>query len=261
MNIIREMVKVISISAALLCFASTAAMSEVKLGPTGNHFIEKTLDGDAASVLPQIQPGATGIQLSTMETFDGNDQSLMLGGQLNFHEAKSDWLVYITNGKLVMENRLAPQSLHYNDITWVKYSESEVLTTTENAFISVTVEGRNDGIGGAGILVGSGKKGFYLMFAVDGGGRYHIFKKAGRKLNPVHSAKHAAILVGSPNQLSFELRGAQIAFIVNGTEIIQVPNMKKASNSRQTTKLSGIGLAAFGTGNYTFDNVEIMQAN
>jgi len=190
------------------------------------------------------------------ETFDGDDMSLMLGGHINFPEKDSEWLVYVTGGKLVLENKSNPRVLHYNDITWVKYPDPDTLETTENAVISVVVDGQNEGMGGVGLIVGSGKGGHYVMFSVDGEGRYHIFRKDGRKARPVHSAKHPAVRISGPNQLTFKKHGKKIAFIANGTEIIRVLAAKRGLPKGEG---AGVGLAAFGLGKYTIDSVVITQ--
>ena len=234
--IIRDFFKAIPVAAILLSSASSAATS-------------------------QEQTEVASSQRVVKESFDGGDLSLMLGGQISLQGENTPWLVYVTGGKLVMENRQKPQSLHYNDIGWVKYPKSDVLTSTENSVISVTVEGKSVGNGGAGFLVGSGKLGVYVMFSVDEKGRYHILKKDGRKLRSLHRATHPAIVVGAPNQLTFEMRGAHVVFFANGTEIIQIPFSNRAANSRRFDGQTGIGLAAFGIGTFTFDNVEITQGN
>ncbi|MEM9279577.1 MAG: hypothetical protein AAGA76_13470 [Pseudomonadota bacterium] len=210
--------------------------------------------------MAQEQSQNTNNLLKYHENFDSEDKTLMLGGQIGFKNPKSKWLVYIAEGKLVFENRLEPQSLHWDDIQWIRYPDTEVLTSTENAVISATVNISGEGLGGAGILVGSGKRGAYWVFGVDEQGRYHLFNKAGRNANTAHSAKHAAIFAGQPNRLTYEMRGDNIAFFANDTEIIQVPNGKSKLHSRTTTGQTGVGLAAFGLGTYTFDEVQITQA-
>jgi len=219
------------------------------------------LSGASTTVMSQEQTEATSSQHIIKESFDGDDPSFMLGGQIDLRGNSAPWHIYVADGKLLMENRKDPQSLHYNDIAWVKFPESEVLASTENLVISANVEAKNTGNGGAGILVGSGKAGTYLMFSVDGQGSFHVLKKDGRKLRPVHSAKHPAIVVGAPNQLTFEVRGTHVVFFANGTEIIQIPYMKRMANSLQSKGQAGIGLAAFGIGKFVFESVEIAKAN
>ena len=237
MAIMREFVKVISTAAILFSNASFSAMSQEQTRESGSQHV-------------------------VQELFDGDDSSLMLGGRIDLSgDKKSPWLSYVADGELVIENRLEPQSIHYNDIAWVKYPESGILESTENSVISVIVEVKNTGRGGAGFLVGSGKAGAYLMFSVDGQGRYHVIRKEGRNARTVHSAKHAAILVGAPNQLTFEMRGANVVFIANGVEIIQIPDSNRKNNSRRLNGQTGIGLAVFGIGTFAYDSVEISQAN
>ena len=214
------------------------------------------------ATLVQAQDAAEATDANiVIENFEGDDRSLMLGGQIDFSINKSPWLVYLADGKLILENRTAPQSLHYNDIAWIKYPGSSALMTTEHSVISVVVESQSTGRGGAGILFGSGKRGAYLMFSVDEEGRYHLFKKERRETRLVHSAVHPAILVGSPNELSFKVSGANIVFFVNGNEVIQAPNSITGAYIRQVNGQSGVGIAAFGTGTFSFDSVEITQAN
>lgn len=236
MATMREFVKTTSVAAILLCSATSVAVS-------------------------QEQADATNGQNVISETFDGDDMSLMLGGQISFNGDSAPWLVYVSDGQFVLENRKEPKSLHYNDITWVQFPDANVLISTENLVISTVVDVKNVGNGGAGIVIGSGKAGLYLFFSVDGQGRYHILSKDGRNLRRVHSAKHAAVLVDEPNQLTFEVRGANVAFLANGTEITQVPLMNRLANSRATNGQAGIGIAAFGIGKFFFDNIEISKAN
>lgn len=118
--------------------------------------------GSAVMAPAQEQAAAIGSQPSITENFVVGDPSLMLGGQIDLDGDTAPWRVDITAGKLVMENRLNPQSLHYRDIAWVQYPNSDTLTSTEDAVISTVVEAENSGRGGGGILIGSGKAGTYL---------------------------------------------------------------------------------------------------
>lgn len=236
MRFIEKLFKIISLSAVLLGVSFAPSISQ-----------------EAAK--------SSGKIATYQENFESDDINLMLGGQINFRNSKSKWLVYINSGKLVMENRLEPQSLQYDDIQWVRYPNSEVLSATGDATISVTVEAGNDGRGGVGILVGSGERGAYWMFGVDAEGRYHVVNRGSRNASPAYSAKHDAVSIGKPNRVSFERRGDNIAFFVNGTELIQVPNGNQQRNSRRQNGQAGVGLAAFGLGTYTFDDVEITQGN
>lgn len=207
----------------------------------------------------QEQTATDTAQRVVIERFDGSDPSLVLGGQIDLHADSSPWLVHLSGGALVMENRTNPQSVHYNDITWVKYPDESVISSTEGSVIAVEIEARNTGRGGAGLIVGSGKGGTYLMFAVDGEGGYHVLKKDGRHVRPVHSAKHPAVRTDGFNALSFVIRGDRAVFFANGAEIIQVPYTRAAKMPGRAQTRSGIGLAAFGIGSYSFDNVEISE--
>lgn len=217
--------------------------------------------GISSAAMSQEQAGAIGGRTVVAEDFASGDPSLMLGGQIDLDGETPPWFVHVADGKVVMENRLDPRSLHFNDIAWVKYPDSEVLASTEDAVISATVEAKNTGSGGVGILVGSGKAGAYLMFSVDGQGQYHILRKDGRNLRPLRSAKHTAIRAGAANQLTFELRGANVVFFANGVEIIKIPYENRAANVARGGGQGGVGLAAFGIGTFSFDRVEIARAN
>ena len=197
-----------------------------------------------------------------IERFDSGDLTTVLGGQLRQGQNASAWYVHLSNGKLMMENRKEPHSLHYQDISWVKYPNSSVVGTTRGAVISAVVEGTpaTPG-GGAGILNGSGKVGTYLAFVVDNAGFYHLFKKDGRALRLVISEPNAAIRIGQPNELSFETRGAIIAFLANGQDVIQIESPNRMPGNRRLDGRTGVGLAAFGIGKYSFDDVAISKAN
>ena len=191
------------------------------------------------------------------ESFSGDDISVILGGQISFKDKESKWHVYLSDQKLVMKNANAPDSLHHDDIQWVRYSGSKVLSSTEGAIIAVTIEAENNGLGAAGFIVGSGQRGKYWMFGIDGEGRFHVIQKAGGKTYLVHSGKNKAIVKGQPSRLAYKMHQDNIVFFVNGTEIIQVPMGRLKSTRHGKLKLPGIGLAAFGLGTYKFDDVEI----
>lgn len=184
------------------------------------------------------------------ENFNGDDRSTMLGGQIDF-SFNSKWIVTTGDGKFIMENRADPNVLHWDDIKWVRYEGEEVLSSTRRARISVSVEAMNEGRGGVGILVGSGEHGGYLVFGVDKDGRYHVMERNGRKATRAFSGVDKAIRAGQSNRLSFEWRDDQVVFLANGTEVIQLPYDKRVE--------AGVGLAAFGLGIYTFDDVEITK--
>lgn len=194
-----------------------------------------------------------------VETFDEDDLSLVLGGQIINTANNSPWLVYLGNGKLVMENTQNPNSLQYNDIAWVKYPGNGLIETTQDAVISVVIEAKPTGPGGAGILIGSGKAGVYMVFSVDGEGRYYLYQKDGRQLRSVHNGAHEAILIGRANELTFEENGANIAFFANGTEVIQIENPNRKPGARRTDNDYGVGIAAVGTGKFFFERVEISK--
>jgi len=156
-----------------------------------------------------------------------------------------------------MENRSEPRSLHYNDVSWVRFPGASLVESTGDMTISAVVESQNTGTGGAGILFGSGQSGYYLMFGVDAEGRFHVLQKDGRKLVSVHSATHPAIATHAPNTLTFARRADTIAFYANGTEVIQIPVSDKVLRTRGQSGQPGIGFAAFGIGTYAFDTVEV----
>lgn len=185
-----------------------------------------------------------------VENFNGSDRSTMLGGQINFPSG-SKWIVTTTGGKLLMENRINPKSVHWNDIKWVRYEGDVSLSSTQGTKISVTVEAMNESRGGAGILVGSGERKKYLMFSVDGNGRYHVLERNRRKAVNAYSGTSDAVRPGQSNRLSYEWRNEKVVFFANGIEVIQIPFSIREG--------AGIGLAAFGLGTYTFDDVEITK--
>ena len=220
-----------------------------------------------AAVLPAAaQDPSTAVQSqnsanSVFESFDGDEITTVLGGQFRASSGTSPWLVYLSDGRLVLENRQDADSLHYNDIAFVRYPNSTIVETTENATISAIVEGSATSTGGVGILVGSGKAGVYLAFTVDSSGRYHLFQKDGRQLRTVTTDTSAAILSNRPNELSYEVRGANIAFLINGEDTIQIESPNLTPASRRIDGRTGVGVAAFGVGTFYFDSVTISKAN
>lgn len=196
-----------------------------------------------------------GNELVYREDFSGPDPDTMLGGAMNFAGDGKDWFTTVVNGKLLMENREHPRSLHFSDISWVRYPGSASLTSTDSSRMSVEIEAQNKGLGGAGILIGSGMRGYYLVFAIDGKGRYFVIKKADRKTRMLYSEVSNKIHSGRANEIGYEIRSKNISFVVNGSEVIKMPLGKI------DRKLRGIGLAAFGLGVYSFDNVEISETD
>ncbi len=192
------------------------------------------------------------------ETFDGGANAPILGGQIDLQFNSEPWFLSLRDGTLVMENLNEPKSLHYNDIAWVKFPNSDRVESTEALVISTVVESKNTSRGGAGFIVGSGKLGRYVMFSVDGSGNFHVLQKDGRTLRAVHSGAHPSIIPGGQNTITFEVKGAHLLFRANGAEIIQVPYPSRMGRVQQNGR-AGIGLAAFGTGTYIFDTVEISR--
>jgi hypothetical protein len=219
------------------------------------------LSSMSVSTISQQLDGSDTQKRIVVESFEGNDPDIMLGGQINFRDPKSKWVKYVSDGKLVFENRLDPQNLVRDAIQWVRYPDSKAISTTENAVMSVVVDAKNIGRGGAGIVINVQDRGAYWVFAVDDKGRYHIFGKGRRDAETVHSAKHEAIKVGQANQISFKLRGANIVYYVNGSEVVQVPLANAQQNSRSTSGTKSVGLVAFGLGKYAFDDIQISHTN
>lgn len=218
-----------------------------------SSFVFSTL---VSGSLAQDQGDAADSQVVFLETFEDGDPSAMLGGQIDLGGETQPWILHVSDGNLVVENRTTAQSIHYNDVAFVKYPDSSSLESTENSVISAVVEARNEGSGGAGILFGNGDAGAYLAFLVDAQGQYHVMRKQGKKVNRLHSGKSDAILVGKPNELSLAWRGADLAFFANGKEVIKVPYEHTPGNG-----LGGLGLAAFGIGTFLYDSVEFSRAN
>lgn len=218
-------------------------------------FIVALAVGAASTLNAHGQANQGGSEHKYREDFSGADPDTMLGGAVDFTSDDKEWFVSVVNGKLLMENRRHPQSLHYNDIAWVRYPGAESLSSTKASRIKATIDARNKGRGGAGILIGSGIRGHYWLFAVDRKGRYFVIKKSGRKSRIVYSETSNKINSNRSNELTYELQNKVIKFIANGREIVKVPLEK---NDR---KVSGIGLGAFGIGVYSFDNVEIFESH
>lgn len=191
-----------------------------------------------------------------LETFDSGDPSAMLGGQIDLVGDALPWILHVSEGKFVVENRTEAQSIHYNDISYVKYPDSGSLELTENSVISAMVDPRNEGSGGCGIYFGNGDAGFYLAFLLDAQGQYHVVRKLNGKVKRLHSGTADAIKAGEANEVSLAWRGGSLVFFANGTEVINVPY-----DYTPGTGEGGLGLAAFGIGSYYFDDVEFSRAN
>lgn len=195
--------------------------------------------------------------ISYKEDFSGKDELLILGGQVGLQDSDSKWRVLLSDEKLIMDNEYDSKSLHYDDISWVKYPDSKTIASTKGALIAVTVKAQSYGLSAAGFLVGSGHRGQYWMFGVDGQGRFHVMQKTRGKLAHVHSGKHKAINVDKSNRVSFKYDNENIVFFVNEVEMMRVSLRKLNIKSFRKEKMPGIGLAAFGKGHFSFDDVEI----
>lgn len=214
------------------------------------------LGGLSSVAASQEQAATTGDPSVFSESFDSGDTSVMLGGQLDIGFEKAPWVYFLSDGALVLENRTEPQSIHYNDIFWAKYPDSETLESTEGAIISATVEAKNEGPGGIGILIGSGDAGAYLAFLVDGQGQYHVFQKEGSSVRKLNSGRSAAINVEGPNSLTFEVRGENVLFLANSDKVIEVPYSTTPGNGQ-----GGLGIAAYGIGQFRLEDVAISRGN
>lgn len=215
----------------------------------------------AGGAVAQTEPAPAEVPRIITETFDSGDIDLILGGQLAGHGSKSVFDKYLAGGEFVLQNRTDPNALHYNDISWVTFPGTDILQSTEGTVISAVVRTNATGTAGAGILVGSGTAGKYIMFAVDGAGHFHVLQKDGRSLRRLQSAKHAAVVVGGSNTLTFDMSGANIAFYANDTRVLQVPFTNSIGRGSHGSGSMGIGLAAFGLGQFFFEGVEIKPAN
>lgn len=216
-------------------------------------FIVALFGGTGGNLDAHGQSNQGGRELKFYEDFNGSDPDTMLGGAIDFANNDTNWFLSVVNGQLRMENRSHPRSVVYNDISWVRYPGAVSLSSTKSSKIKVDIAAQNKGRGGAGILFGSGVRGHYWLFAIDGAGRYFLIKKVGRKSRMVFSEVSSKIHSGRPNELSYELQNKSISFIANGNELVKIPLDKSDQ------KLTGIGLGAFGIGVYSFDNVEISE--
>ncbi|MEM9716015.1 MAG: hypothetical protein AAF826_05805 [Pseudomonadota bacterium] len=196
-----------------------------------------------------------------VETFEGNDESLFLGGQVHFNEVNPPWSTYFDEGKYVLENRQEPNALRYIDLPWVTYPESGTVQSSDGSTISALVEASESSEGGIGILLGSGKARSYLVFAVDGKGRFHMLLKDGRQLRRMQTLRHEAVLIGQQNEITFAPRGANIVFFVNGQEVIEIESPNRMPGSRRIDGRTGVGVAVFGLGEYKFDTITIAKTN
>lgn len=208
------------------------------------------------AAIAQDQGAADATESVYLETFDAGDPSAMLGGQIGLESDTQPWVLSVTDGKLVVQNRVSAQNIHYNDVAWVKYPNSTSLESTENSVIAAVVEPRNESSGGAGIYFGNGDAGAYLAFLVDAQGQYHVMKKEGKRVSRMLSGQSDAIRIGQANEVSLAWRGEELAFFSNGVEVIRVPYARRPGDG-----LGGLGLAAFGIGTYLFDSVEISRQN
>lgn len=191
------------------------------------------------------------------ETFDDAAAMQFLGGQIDLRQVQPPWAISVADGRLSFRNSANPDSLRYQDISWVKYPGSDVVASTAGARITAIVQSENNGLGGAGILIGSGKNGSYFMFAIDDRGQYYLARRSGRDLRMVNIDYDTAILPGQPNEVSFHMSGDNIVFVVNGQPVVQVASSSQMPGSKRIGANAEVGIAAFGLGMYHFDSVTV----
>ncbi len=187
------------------------------------------------------------------ENFDNEDPDLILGGQLTVPPRRSPWKIRFEDGKLIFKNRTKGHNTHLVDINWVRFDGSEKLSPVQNADIAVTVTADSNGLGGAGVIVGSVEHRRYWFFGIDDHGRYHVFRKRGSKLTPVTNGYNVAILQGEVNRVFVDRQQDKNVFFVNDQMIIEVPT------NGPKGRPDGVGLSAFGKGTYYFDDLVITQ--
>lgn len=224
---------------------------------TGTAIAQEAEAGQSAFVSgfeatdPSLHRPAKG---SYFEPFDEAIPHLVLGGQVNFRpEGIAGLRIFLADGKFTYINQGDANKVRRDNIHWVRYPNETSISRTDSSVISVTVTSTGEGRYGNGILVGDGRVGNYLLFTVNNEGHYILFERKGGKALIAHSAPDAAITANAANRLSHKWRGDRLAFFANDQLVVEVPADRK--------RLKGIGIAVFGKGRFTFDDLEISRSH
>lgn len=194
-----------------------------------------------------------GTEQTYTETFDTNKLEAVLDGQLLPPQSRSPWKIWVNGEHLVWRNTTNKTNTQYQGIKWVRFEGSDQLSRLQDASLAVTVLPIRFNQGGAGVIAGTARYRHYWTFNIDNNGKYHVFQKTNGRLSPVYKGKHDAIRSNNPNTVSVDREGQEFVFNVNGKPVIRVPVKGQRSEKHW------VGLTAFGTGTYKFDDLTITQ--
>ncbi|WP_237154339.1 hypothetical protein [Oryzibacter oryziterrae] len=189
-----------------------------------------------------------------VETFDGPARPYFLTDPLRTNPT-SAWKITQDKGAATFENQTDPSALTYVTIALAPYGGAGLYEATNGADIEVVVASDETAKGAAGVVVNlkpTPSDNHYVFFGIGPGGTFKCLEKVGGKLSALKQDTHPAIKRSGPNTLSTVHDGDAISFKVNGTVVY---TMHPAS----TTKPNLVGLAAFGQGRYSFDQLTVRE--
>ncbi|HET6492951.1 MAG TPA: hypothetical protein VFG44_08255 [Burkholderiales bacterium] len=176
----------------------------------------------------------------------------MLNGVVDYG-ADGDWSVRINDGALELSNSEAEHALRYYTVPTVSYPGSGSVSDTDGAIVEVEVRVEAHGRAGAGIVAGFDRsKKDYLLFATGAGQQVYVVRRTHGKARMLTATTNDAVKEGEMNRLRVSRTDGGLALDINGARVMMV--------SSSDVPGRGIGIGAFGTGTFSFDEVLIQGA-
>jgi hypothetical protein len=185
-----------------------------------------------------------------IETFDGDDTAVMLNGVVDYG-FKEGWFARVEGQAFRLSNEEARNAVRHYSTPTVSYPGSGEIARTDGATIEVDVRVSAQGRSGAGLIAGfDSRRSDYLLFAVGPAKQvYVISRRTQGRAKMLIATTSDAVRQGETNRLRVAREGAGLVFEVNGTRIVKI--------DREEIPGHGIGIGAFGQGDFSFDNVRI----
>ena len=164
-----------------------------------------------------------------------------LSSLLPSNETNGAWTATTTPNSWTLENTSDPGDLVY-------FYLNPVPGTEGMRMVSTRIDVSADASGGAGLFYGfDPQTKFYFLLVIEND-ELVFYRRDHTGLNMMTSTSSDAITTGF-NTLTVSERGSEIAIAVNGNEVATIEN--------DVTGKGAVGVAAFGTGTFTFQGFDI----
>lgn len=183
--------------------------------------------------------------LAFREEFDGPKP---LGGIVKPGRT-DEWLIELTDGKLLFVNDKLNSAVRFYDIPTVEFPLQPERSGTDGTEPAASVRVEKTGDGGVGVLVGYPHGGDYAVFAISGSQRYAVLKKTDGRMERLHFDSSDAVVAGGFNDIHVTRRNGRLGFVVNGVEVFDMPADDLAD--------APVGIAVYGRGRYEFESVSV----